>query len=82
MTNFESRLVYETAALWRLYFVMTNRRFSRTLFLYSQIGRTLFGVMKTDESRLRFLWRGMVFWFRLLLLSTSRTKLENTLKSI
>jgi glycosyltransferase involved in cell wall biosynthesis len=82
VTNFESSLVFETAALWRLYFVMTNRGFSRTLFLYSQIGRTLFGVMKTDEYRLHFLWRGLVFWVRLVFLSMSRTKLENTLKSV
>jgi glycosyltransferase involved in cell wall biosynthesis len=82
VTNFESSLVFETAALWRLYFVMTNRGFSRTLFLYSQIGRTLFGVVRTDEYRLRFLWRGMVLWVRLVFLSTSRTKLENTLKSV
>ncbi len=82
VTNFENSLVFETAALWRLYFVMTNRGFSRTLFLYSQIGRTMFGVMKTDKYRLRFLWRGLVFWIRLVFLSMSKTKLENTLKSV
>jgi glycosyltransferase involved in cell wall biosynthesis len=82
VTNFESSLVFETAALWRLYFVMSNRGFSRFLFLYSQIGRTLFGVLKTNNSRSRFLWRGTVLWCKLIFLSMRKSSLENALKSI
>ncbi len=82
VTNFESSLVFETAALWRLYFVMSNRGFSRLLFLYSQIGRTLFGFLKTEDSRSRFLWRGTILWFRLIFLSMSKSRIENALKSI
>jgi glycosyltransferase involved in cell wall biosynthesis len=81
VTNFESSLVFETAALWRLYFVMSNRGFSRFLFLYSQLGRTLFGVLKTDDSRSRFLWKGTVLWCKLVFLSMRKSSLENALKS-
>jgi len=82
LTNFEKFSVFRTAALWRLYFVSTNIGFSRFLFLYSQLGRNLFGAFKTKDSSLKFILKATILWVKLLYISSSKSRVENSLRNL
>lgn len=82
LTDFEKYSVFRAAALWRLYFVSSNSGFSRLLFLYSQLGRNLFGTFKTNEFPLKFLIKSTALWVELLYLSLSRKRIEKSLKNL
>lgn len=82
LTNFEKFSIFESVALWRLFFVSITPGFSIPYFLFTQIGRNLFGTYKTNESRPKFIIRATALWFRLLYLSSSRVKIEKALRSL
>lgn len=82
LTNFEKFSVFKSAALWRLYFVSTNPGFSVPYFLFTQIGRNLFGTYKSKASRLRFLWCATLLWVELLYLSRNKLRIENALRNL
>ena len=82
LTNFEKFSVFKSAALWRLYFVSTNPGFSVPYFLFTQIGRNLFGTFKSDASRVKFLWKATILWIQLAYLSRNTSRIENALKNL
>ena len=82
LTNFEKFSVFKSAALWRLYFVSTNPDFSVPYFLFTQIGRNLFGTYKSDASRVKFLWKATILWIELAYLSRNTSRIENALKNL
>ena len=82
LTNFENFSVFKTAALWRLYFVSTNPGFSLPFFLFTQLGRNLFGAFKTKESPLKFFLNASALWLELLYLSSRKSRIENTLRNL
>jgi GT2 family glycosyltransferase len=82
LTDFENFSVFKSAALWRLNFVISNEGFSRLLFLYSQIGRTLFGILRTKESRFRFTVNSIALFVQLICIGTNKGKLENLIRTV
>jgi hypothetical protein len=82
LTNFENFTVFKSAALWRLNFVISNEGFSRLYFLYSQIGRTLFGISRTKESRFRFAINSMALFAQLVSVANNRSKLDELIRKV
>jgi glycosyltransferase involved in cell wall biosynthesis len=80
LTDFEKFSVFKSAALWRLYFVVTNVGFSVPFFLFTQVGRNLFGAYKSGSSRMKFLWHASLLWVKLVYLSRNKSRIENALK--
>lgn len=82
ITDFEKYEVFCAAALWRLYFILTNTGFSRVAYLYSQIGRILFGISKTKELKALFVVKCIKLWMYLLYLSIFPKRINQALKKI
>lgn len=82
LTNFEKFSVFKSAALWRLYFVSTNQGFSVPYFLFTQVGRNLFGTYKSNSSRAKFLWAATILWIQLVYLSRNKSRIEKVLKNL
>jgi hypothetical protein len=54
LSNPDSLSVMEAAAYWRFYFVSTHKELSTWAFAFSQIGRSLFAIMRTEKRKMQF----------------------------